>query len=178
MSHEATACRRMWAAAVAAWLDDWNLMFHAARRAGRDGADVLREVSLYFRSPDGRANCGLAGVNVTPEKAMAIVALPRDAFRARFCIKGAEDALIAPDLTFMRAPRERSDLPPLVAPDHLKGRMTKHTPEEVRAERAAWAAAAGRQGYGSLSVSRALGIAQNNALTVMRQGGWDGGRDE
>ncbi|AKG94560.1 hypothetical protein Shpa_49 [Paracoccus phage Shpa] len=177
MSHEATACRRLWAAAVAAWLDDWNYRYHAAIRGGGDGANILREARDYCVSKFGRSRIEMSGVDVTPEKATAIVALPRDAFRARFKIKGAEDELIAPDLALMRAPRERSDLPPLVAPDHLKGRMTKHTPEAVRAERAAWAAAAGRQGYGSLSVSRALGMTEKNALPIMRRGGWNGERN-
>ena len=40
-----------------------------------------------------------------------------------------------------------------------------------------WAAAAGRQGYGSLSVSRALGMTEKNALPIMRRGGWNGERN-
>lgn len=64
-------------------------------------------------------------------------------------------------------------LPPLAAPEHLIGRMSKWTDAALRAERTAWAAARGREGYSSGDVARALGIAQPVAHGVMVRGGWD-----
>lgn len=69
--------------------------------------------------------------------------------------------------------RIRNGLAPLVAPHHLRGRMTKWTPQEVRDERTRWAVEQGRKGYSSGDVGAALGIAQRNAWRVMVLGGWD-----
>ena len=64
-------------------------------------------------------------------------------------------------------------LPPLVAPENLRGRMTKWTDPELRHERMAWAAEAGRRGYSSYEVGAALGISQHSAHRTMVEGGWD-----
>lgn len=64
-------------------------------------------------------------------------------------------------------------LPKLIAPKRLTGRMNKHTPQKLRDKRKEWAAAAGDRGYTSAQVGDALGIAQRNAYSVMRDGGWD-----
>ena len=69
--------------------------------------------------------------------------------------------------------RIRAGLPPLVAPAHLMGRMTKWTPEAIRDERTQWAVQQGRAGYSSGDVGAALGIAQPNAWNIMILGGWD-----
>ena len=69
--------------------------------------------------------------------------------------------------------RIRAGLPPLAAPAHLTGRMSKWTPQALRDERAAWSADQGRMGYSSGDVAVALGIGQANAYQAMVQGGWD-----
>lgn len=69
--------------------------------------------------------------------------------------------------------RIRAGLPPLVAPAHLAGRMSKWTPEHIRTERATWAAEQGAKGYSSCDVAHALGVAQQNAHAAMTAGGWD-----
>ena len=69
--------------------------------------------------------------------------------------------------------RIRAGLPPLTAPAHLAGRMTKWTPEAIRQERTQWAVQQGRRGYSSGDVGSALGIAQRNACRIMILGGWD-----
>ena len=72
----------------------------------------------------------------------------------------------------------RKGLPPLVAPAHLAGRMSKWTPEALRQERTVWAAEQGRKGYSSYEVAAALGIAQTNAHAAMTAGGWDAWADK
>jgi len=67
----------------------------------------------------------------------------------------------------------RLGLPPLIAPPHLRGPMSRHSPEELRLERRQWAVNAGRIGYASTDVAQALGIAQTPAYQMMRKGGWD-----
>lgn len=67
----------------------------------------------------------------------------------------------------------RHDTTELVAPPHLRGRMTRWTPQAIRDERIAWAAEAGRNGASSVKVGKALGIAQRNAHVIMVAGGWD-----
>lgn len=64
-------------------------------------------------------------------------------------------------------------LPPLVAPDHLRGRMGRWSPPGPRAEREVWAAAAGHAGYSSAAVGNALGISCFSAYEIMKKGGWD-----
>ena len=70
-------------------------------------------------------------------------------------------------------PPRKLNLPPLTAPKRLTGRMSKHTPQDLRDDRAAWAANAGRAGYSSVAVGKALGIKQRCAYRIMKQGGWD-----
>lgn len=65
------------------------------------------------------------------------------------------------------------DLPPLVAPLHLRGRFSGWDSDDLRQERRAWAAMAGRNGYSSADVGAALGISRSAAYDLMRQGGWD-----
>jgi hypothetical protein len=177
MSHEAAACRKLWAEVISRALDDWNTKYNALRREGKDGADVLTEVSLYFHSIDGHMVCAGSGVDVTPQRAVAVVSMPRDAYRERFAIKGDVEDL--PVFVGVAAPSQpqRPGLPPLMAPDRFKGRMNKHTCPALRTERAEWAADAGRRGYSAATVGIALGMATPNALRVMRQGGWNGERN-
>lgn len=74
--------------------------------------------------------------------------------------------------------RIRAGLPPLVAPAHLAGRMSKWTPQALRDERSQWAADQGRKGYASNDVAVALGIGQQNAYQTMIAGGWDAWADQ
>ena len=60
----------------------------------------------------------------------------------------------------------------LTAPDHITGRMTKWTPQELRDERAEWALAAGQAGHSAFAVAEALGIADHTARTIMTKAGW------
>ena len=60
----------------------------------------------------------------------------------------------------------------LTAPDHLTGRMTKHTPQELRDERAQWALEAGQAGHSAEAVGEALGISGVNARKIMINAGW------
>lgn len=67
----------------------------------------------------------------------------------------------------------RKGLPPLIAPHHLAGRMSKWTPEHIRHARVAWSAEQGRKGYSSYEVAASLGISQPRAYLTMTAGGWD-----
>ncbi|MFT4149216.1 MAG: hypothetical protein QM656_03390 [Paracoccaceae bacterium] len=60
----------------------------------------------------------------------------------------------------------------LTAPEHLRGRMTKWTPQPLLDERADWAVTAGKQGYSAGCVGEALGISQFAAQRIMRAKGW------
>ncbi len=60
----------------------------------------------------------------------------------------------------------------LTAPDHLHGRMHKHTPQEIRDERSQWALDAGRAGASAAEVGEALGISQHSAWRLMHDAGW------
>lgn len=60
----------------------------------------------------------------------------------------------------------------LTAPDHLTGRMTKHTPQHIRDERAQWALEAGQAGHSADAVAEALGVATFTARTIMTKAGW------
>nr|WP_010400356.1 hypothetical protein [Paracoccus sp. TRP] len=46
----------------------------------------------------------------------------------------------------------------LTAPDHLRGRMSRWTPQELRDERAAWIMARAAEGWTMPPIARALGI--------------------
>ena len=70
--------------------------------------------------------------------------------------------------------REFMRLPELVAPLHLRGDM-RGKPGELRAERAAWAAAAGLRGYTTIDVGAALGLSPHAARCAMISAGWGGG---
>ena len=60
----------------------------------------------------------------------------------------------------------------LTAPDHLTGRMSKHTPQNIRDERSAWALEAGQAGHSAEAVGEALGISGVNARVIMVNAGW------
>lgn len=71
-------------------------------------------------------------------------------------------------------------LPPLTAPDHLKGRMSRWTPQSLRDERMAWMLDRAREGYPGAQIARALGVAQANVAAYLRAAGyqwWDQPRD-
>mgnify|MGYP003562138475 FL=1 len=60
----------------------------------------------------------------------------------------------------------------LTAPDHITGRMLKHTPQHIRDERAQWALEAGQAGHSAAAVAEALGISAANARVIMVNAGW------
>lgn len=72
------------------------------------------------------------------------------------------------------------NLPPLVAPDHLKGPMSRWTPQALRDERTAWMLARAREGYTGTHIARELGLHQTNVSALLRSQGyqwWDQPRD-
>lgn len=60
----------------------------------------------------------------------------------------------------------------LTAPDHLRGRMSKHTPAALKDERNAWAAQAARDGHSMTAISAALGIGDNPTRQAVINGGY------
>ena len=93
--HKAAACRRLWAKAVATWLDDWNREHHAAARfidAASVQARILDDVRFYLATSYGTERFRLAGVDPDPARIMALVALPRDEFQRRFKLADGEAA--------------------------------------------------------------------------------------
>ena len=71
-------------------------------------------------------------------------------------------------------------LPILTAPDHLKGRMSKWTPQALRDERMAWMLARAKEGHTGPQIAASLGIAATNVNTYLRSQGyqwWDQPRD-
>ena len=60
----------------------------------------------------------------------------------------------------------------LTAPPHLRGRMSRWTPQALRDERLAWMLARGREGHSSAAVADALGIGQKAAHHAMHKAGW------
>lgn len=59
----------------------------------------------------------------------------------------------------------------LIAPDHLRGRMTRHTPQQLRAERISWITASYAAGHSQGDIADALGIGQSALSTAMLKAG-------
>ncbi|WP_285050590.1 hypothetical protein [Paracoccus sp. SSJ] len=60
----------------------------------------------------------------------------------------------------------------LTAPSHLRGRMTRYTPQEIRDERIAWALARSAEGWTTPKIAAALGINSEVIREKMRAHGW------
>ena len=60
----------------------------------------------------------------------------------------------------------------LTAPPHLRGRMTRYTPQEIRDERIAWALARAAEGWTTPKIAAALGIRSEVIRKKMRAHGW------
>ena len=59
----------------------------------------------------------------------------------------------------------------LTAPAHLRGRMTRYTPQEIRDERMAWVAASYAAGHSQGEIADALGICRSALSTAMLKAG-------
>jgi len=59
----------------------------------------------------------------------------------------------------------------LIAPAHLRGRMTRHTPQQLRDERIAWITASYAAGHSQGDIADALGIGQSALSTAMLKAG-------
>ena len=55
----------------------------------------------------------------------------------------------------------------LTAPAHLRGRMTRYTPKDLRDERMAWVAASYAAGHSQGDIAEALNISVERALVLM-----------
>lgn len=66
----------------------------------------------------------------------------------------------------------------LTAPDHLTGRMTKHTPQAIRDARTAWVMEAKRAGHSTAAIAEGLGIRERNAFAILKAAGWDAWADK
>lgn len=60
----------------------------------------------------------------------------------------------------------------LKAPEHLFGKLGKHTPQELRDERDRWVAQARRDGYSLGDTARAIGLSEAAAMGAASRGGW------
>lgn len=60
----------------------------------------------------------------------------------------------------------------LTAPDHLRGRMTRWTPQEIRDERIAWVLARAAEGWTSPRIAAALGVDDSGLRSQMLAHGW------
>ncbi|SEU02859.1 hypothetical protein SAMN04489858_12040 [Paracoccus homiensis] len=60
----------------------------------------------------------------------------------------------------------------LTAPKHLRGRMNRWTPQALRDERREWALARGKEGHTVPAIAEALGIARQNARTMLTEAGY------
>lgn len=60
----------------------------------------------------------------------------------------------------------------LTAPDHLRGRMTRYTPQEIRDERIAWVLARAAEGWTSPRIAAALGVDDSGLHSQMLAHGW------
>lgn len=78
--------RRMWAAAVLAWLGDWNREYWSAIKRGSDPQWVLDDARRYFSSRDGMRHAIFAGLEINHAAIAATISLPRDQFKARMTI--------------------------------------------------------------------------------------------
>lgn len=59
----------------------------------------------------------------------------------------------------------------LTAPSHLRGRMTRYTPQEIRDERMTWVAASYAAGHSQGEIADALGIGRSGLSTAMLKAG-------
>lgn len=59
----------------------------------------------------------------------------------------------------------------LTAPAHLRGRMTRHSPASLRAERLGWIAARYNEGCRQTDIAAALGITQSTLSTTIENHG-------
>lgn len=78
--------RSLWCAVVLAVLADLNAAWCRAVRKGRDTEPVLAEARQYFSSSDGRAACACAGIDISPDQAVACIAVNHLAFRSRMTV--------------------------------------------------------------------------------------------
>jgi len=60
----------------------------------------------------------------------------------------------------------------LTAPAHLRGRMSRYTPQDLRDERIAWALARSAEGWTTPKIAEALGIRSEVIREKMRANGW------
>ncbi|MDQ7262245.1 helix-turn-helix transcriptional regulator [Paracoccus sp. PS-1] len=59
----------------------------------------------------------------------------------------------------------------LTAPDHLRGRMTRHNPPHIRDERAAWIKARCDEGHRQGDIAAALGIHDSTVSSILHNRG-------
>lgn len=59
----------------------------------------------------------------------------------------------------------------LTAPDHLRGRMSRGTPQELRDERVAWIKARCNEGYKLKNIAAALGLNPSTVSTTLHNRG-------
>lgn len=59
----------------------------------------------------------------------------------------------------------------LTAPEHLRGRMTRHNPPRIRDERAAWIKARCDEGHGQGDIAAALGIHFSTVSSILHNRG-------
>lgn len=60
----------------------------------------------------------------------------------------------------------------LIAPEHLRGRMTRWSDRETLAERLAWILARGAEGHNGQAISEALGIKPAQTYRLMNAAGY------
>lgn len=60
----------------------------------------------------------------------------------------------------------------LTAPEHLKGKLSKYTPQSLRDERNKWCADMKAAGFNDADVGAALGISVDSAYSASVAGGW------
>ena len=86
IDRHAQACRRLWASVMLTTLADFNKRHVRADPDKRPG--ILDEARLYLMSKDGREVAALSGMIIPIDRALKLIASPRDEFRARTHAKG------------------------------------------------------------------------------------------